>query len=87
VSAALRQRGVGDPQATLVADAGMTVLRIALEQWAGGKDDRELDDVMHDTMSNLRVVTADRGALSCRRTWWSNLLADGAIGLARQPHT
>jgi AcrR family transcriptional regulator len=60
VSAALRRRDVGEPQATLVADAGMTVLRIALEQWASGKDDRELDDVVRDTMSNLRVVTADR---------------------------
>ena len=60
VSAALRQRGVSEPQATLVADAGMTVLRIALEQWASGKDDRGLDDVMRNTMSNLRVVTADR---------------------------
>jgi len=60
VSAALRQRGVGEPQATLAADAGMTVLRIALEQWSSGNDDRELVDVTRDTMANLRVVTADR---------------------------
>jgi hypothetical protein len=51
---------VGEPQATLVADTGMTVLRIALEQWANGNDDRELDDVVRDTMSNLRVVAAGR---------------------------
>jgi len=56
----MRQRGVGEPQATLAADAGMTVLRIALEQWSSGNDDRELVDVTRDTMANLRVVTADR---------------------------
>ena len=60
VSAALRQRGVGEPQATLAADAGMTVLRIALEQWSSGNDDRDLVEVTRDTMANLRVVTADR---------------------------
>ena len=29
-----------EPQATLAAEAGMTVLRVALERWANGHDDR-----------------------------------------------
>src|ERR1700761_981843 len=34
VAGALRQRGVGEPAATLAAAAGMTVLGIAFERWA-----------------------------------------------------
>ena len=37
VTAALRGRGVRDPQATLAAEAGMTVLRVAVEMWAADK--------------------------------------------------
>ena len=40
VAAALRERGVAEPPATLAADAGMTVLRVALQRWASGDEDR-----------------------------------------------
>ena len=42
VAGTLRERGVSEPQATLAAGAGMTVLRVALERWANGEDDRDL---------------------------------------------
>jgi AcrR family transcriptional regulator len=58
VAEALHQRGVGEPQASLAADAGMTVLRVAVERWSKGDDDRELDDVMRDSMARLRAVAA-----------------------------
>ena len=35
VAVALRQRGVGELQATLAAETGMTVLRVAMQRWAG----------------------------------------------------
>jgi AcrR family transcriptional regulator len=56
VAHALRQRGVGEPQASLAADAGMTVFRVAMERWASGDDDRDLADVMRDAMAGLRAV-------------------------------
>lgn len=56
VAAALRQRGVGDPQAIIAAEAGMTVLRVALEQWASGNDGRDLTTVMQDSVAQLRTV-------------------------------
>jgi len=56
VTTALHQRGVGEPQASLAADAGMTVLRVALERWSSGDDDRDLADVMRDSMAGLRAV-------------------------------
>ncbi len=56
VAMALRRRGVGDPQASLAGDAGMTVLRVALERWSSGDEDRDLADVMRDAMAELRAV-------------------------------
>jgi AcrR family transcriptional regulator len=56
VATALRRRGVGEPQASLAADAGMTVLRVALERWSSGDEDRDLADVMRDAMAELRAV-------------------------------
>lgn len=58
VAVALRQRGVSEPQATLAAETGMTVLRIALPQWASGDHDRGLAVIMHDAVAELRAVAA-----------------------------
>jgi AcrR family transcriptional regulator len=58
VAAALRQRGVSEPQATLAAESGMTVLRVAMERWATGGDDRELSAIMRDAVTELRAATA-----------------------------
>jgi AcrR family transcriptional regulator len=55
---ALRLRGVSEPQATMTAEAGMTVLRVALAQWASGNDPRELAEVMRDSLATLRAVAA-----------------------------
>jgi AcrR family transcriptional regulator len=56
VASTLRQRGVREPQATLAAEASMTVLRVALQRWASGDDGRELAAIMHDVVGELRVV-------------------------------
>jgi len=60
VAEALRHRGVGEPQASLAAEAGMTVFRVAMEQWSGAAEDRDLADVMRESMAGLRAV-ADGG--------------------------
>ena len=56
VAAALRQRGVSDPQATLAAEAGMTVLRVAIQRWASEGDERDLATIMRDSVAELRAV-------------------------------
>jgi AcrR family transcriptional regulator len=58
VATALRERGATEPQATLAAEAGMTVLRVALERWASGADSRDLAAIMKDSMAELRAVAA-----------------------------
>ena len=57
IAATLRQRGTKEPQATLAAESGMTVLRVAVQQWAEGDDGRGLDAIMRDAVSELRAVT------------------------------
>ena len=58
VAAALQHRGVSEPQATLAAEAGMTVLRVAVQRWTAGNDDRDLAIIMRDSVAELRAVTA-----------------------------
>jgi AcrR family transcriptional regulator len=58
VASALHARGVSEPQATFAAEAGMTVLRVAMERWASGEDGRDLVAIMRDSFAQLRAMTA-----------------------------
>jgi AcrR family transcriptional regulator len=58
VAAALRQRGVSDMQATLAAESGMTVLRVALQQWCSVDDGPDLAAIMRESVADLRVMAA-----------------------------
>src|ERR1700691_5489839 len=58
VAVALRQRGVTEPQASLSADAGVTVLRVAMQRWASAGDGRDLTAIMRDSVAELRAVAA-----------------------------
>lgn len=57
VADVLVQRGVGVLQATLAADTGMTVLRMAMETWAHSDDDRSLRSIVDTVMVELRAVS------------------------------
>jgi AcrR family transcriptional regulator len=58
IAAALRERGVSELQATLAAEAGMTVLRMAMQRWASGDDGRDLTVIMRDSVDQLRAMAA-----------------------------
>src|SRR5580692_8591832 len=58
VATALHERGVTEPQATLAAETGMTVLRVALERWNSGNDSRDLATIMRDSVAELRAIAA-----------------------------
>jgi AcrR family transcriptional regulator len=55
---ALRVRGVKDPAATLAAEAGIAVLRVAFEEWAGGPAGKDLGTLLDQGMAELRAVAA-----------------------------
>jgi AcrR family transcriptional regulator len=58
LAAALRERGVSEPAASLCAEAGVAVFRNGFERWhqASAKDD--LPTLMQDSLDQLRAVTA-----------------------------
>jgi AcrR family transcriptional regulator len=58
VTVALHERGVGEPQATLAAEAGMTVLRVAIQRWACGDNDQDLSTIMRTSVAELRAMAA-----------------------------
>ena len=58
VAAALRGRGVGDPAASLTAEAGIAVFRVSFERWVDQDDDRSLARIIRDSLDELRAVTA-----------------------------
>ena len=60
IAGALRGRGVPDPAASLAAEAGTTVFRIAVDRWHGETAQRDLLDVTRDSLDELKAVTAGK---------------------------
>jgi AcrR family transcriptional regulator len=58
VAAALRERGVAEPTASLAADAGMSILRVAFERWTSDPHGQDLRKLLRDSLAELRSVTA-----------------------------
>jgi AcrR family transcriptional regulator len=57
MAAGLRERGVAEPDATLAAEAGTVVLRVAFEAWVAARDDASLNDYMRDAFDRLDAIT------------------------------
>jgi AcrR family transcriptional regulator len=53
----LRQRGVREPDASLAAEAGIVVLRVAYERWITEPDGPDLAQTMRDALDRLKTVT------------------------------
>jgi AcrR family transcriptional regulator len=55
---ALRRRGVREPAASLAAEAGIAVFKIAFERWINETSPRELPQLMRESLDELKAVTA-----------------------------
>jgi AcrR family transcriptional regulator len=55
---ALRGRGVADPAATLTAEVAISVFRIAFQRWVDETNERELPDLIRESLDQLKAVTA-----------------------------
>jgi AcrR family transcriptional regulator len=60
MAGALRQRGVREPGASLTAEAGIAVLKIAFERWINGTSQQELPRLIRELFAELKEVTAGR---------------------------
>jgi AcrR family transcriptional regulator len=66
VAATLRDRGVAEPAATLTADAGVAVLRIAFGRWLEEGVARPLPEVIRETLGELTALYAPAAPVSSR---------------------
>ena len=58
LAAGLRRRGVPEPDASLAAEAGLVVVRVAFERWTRpGSDEETLLQMMHEALDRLTEVT------------------------------
>jgi AcrR family transcriptional regulator len=58
VADALRRRGVTDPAASLTAEAGLAVFRIAFAAWIAGPGGPGLDQLITESLDELRALAA-----------------------------
>jgi len=58
VADALRRRGVADPAASLAAEAGLAVFKVAFQSWADQASQQPLRQVIRDCLAELKAVTA-----------------------------
>jgi AcrR family transcriptional regulator len=56
IARALRRRGVGEPRASLTAEAGIVVFRIAFERWVDDAQERDLPRLIRDSLEELKAV-------------------------------
>jgi AcrR family transcriptional regulator len=53
---ALRGRGVEDPAAALIAEAGIAVFKVAFERWVEESNQRELPQLIRETFDELKAA-------------------------------
>jgi AcrR family transcriptional regulator len=55
---ALRQRGVAEPAASLTAEAGIAVFRVAFEAWVDERNARDMPQLVRESFGELKAVTS-----------------------------
>jgi len=60
LAGALRRRGVAEPAASLAAEAGIAVFRIAFERWISEASQADLPQVIRESLDELKAVTAGK---------------------------
>jgi hypothetical protein len=55
----LRRRGVAEPAASLAAEAGIAVFRVAFERWIADDEHRDATEVVQDSFDQLKAVTSN----------------------------
>lgn len=58
LAGALRGRGVAEPVASLTAETGVAVFKVAFERWVAPGETRPLVDLLHEALDTLRAVAS-----------------------------
>lgn len=67
VASTLRQRGVPEPSATLTAETGVTIFKVAFEQWLGDAEGRLLAHHIRVALNELKAIAAGAGNSGARK--------------------
>jgi AcrR family transcriptional regulator len=57
---ALRTRGVKEPVASLTAEAGIAIFKVAFERWIDESNELDFPTLIRDSLGELRTLTADQ---------------------------
>jgi AcrR family transcriptional regulator len=60
VAGALRDRGIPEPAASLAAETGVAVFKVAFARWASEPGNPDLPSIFRQQLAELRGVLADR---------------------------
>src|SRR6266571_2323472 len=60
LAGALRRRGISDPAASLSAEAGIAVFKIAFERWINETSQPDLPQLIRESLDELKAVTAGK---------------------------
>jgi AcrR family transcriptional regulator len=60
MAAALRTRGVLEPTASLSAEAGIAIFKVAFERWTDESNEQDFPSLIRDSLDELRTLTADQ---------------------------
>jgi AcrR family transcriptional regulator len=67
LAGALRERGLEDPAATLAAELGIAVFRVAFGRWIDEANDRPLGELVREALDEVKALTvAERPAARSR---------------------
>jgi AcrR family transcriptional regulator len=58
MAAALRARGITEPAASLCAEAGIAVFRVAFDRWIDPANQRDFPALIDESLAELKAVTA-----------------------------
>ncbi|RKN37904.1 TetR family transcriptional regulator [Streptomyces hoynatensis] len=64
LAGALRERGVPPATASLAAEAGVAVFKVAFERWIGEEGEEDLPRLVRQSLDELRALAAGAGAAS-----------------------
>ena len=59
MAGALRDRGIPEPAASLAAETGLAVYRVAFARWIADPGQRDLPEILRESVAELRDVLAD----------------------------
>jgi AcrR family transcriptional regulator len=62
----LRQRGVTDPAASLTAEAGIAVFKIAFGRWIDETNEQDFRHLVRESLDELKAITAGKASGSPR---------------------